>query len=217
MNFYVRRCANDVLNLDWTISNCILIVPMSITNPKKRELTDFFSPASPKRARICPPPFVSERLHTDHPHDSYTTYPFPVPYLPAFISKELSEAPSTESKRINDQADLDILYFQPFVSKAIANDLFQFIRRQLFFYRVQYKIKRGGIETHINTPRYTTVFGLDETSKFYSDGSILEASTSKPVSPNKYPTCSPRPTRNVLMSFAESQKSSRSLGTTSAW
>ncbi|KAL8759437.1 MAG: hypothetical protein Q9199_000742 [Rusavskia elegans] len=171
---------------------------MSTTNPKKRELTDFFSPASPKRARICPPPFESESLHTDHPHDSYTTYPFPVPYLPAFISKELSEAPSTESKRLNDQADLDILYFQPFVSKAIANDLFQFIRRQLFFYRVQYKIKRGGIETQINTPRYTTVFGLDETSKFYSDGSILEASTSKPVSPNKYPTCSPRPIPQCL-------------------
>ncbi|KAL8657657.1 MAG: hypothetical protein Q9226_001701 [Calogaya cf. arnoldii] len=171
---------------------------MSAIDSKKRALTEFFSPASSKKARVCPPPSESKGFYTDHPHDFPTTYPFAVPHLPAYISNELVEAPFSESKPINDQADLDILYFQPFVSKSIANDLFEFLRSQLFFYRVQYKIKRGGVETQINTPRYTTVFGLDETSKFDSDGSILEASTSKSVGPNKYPTCSPRPIPQCL-------------------
>lgn len=171
---------------------------MQTTDSKKRALTEFFSPASPKRARKCPPPSEAKALLPDHPHDSYTTYPIPVPHLPAYLCNELLEAPFAASKRINDQADLDILYFQPFVPKAVADDLFHFIRSHLFFYRVQYKIKQGSIEALINTPRYTTVFGLDDTSKFHSDGSILEASTSKTVSPNKYPTCSPRPIPQCL-------------------
>ncbi|KAL8850801.1 MAG: hypothetical protein Q9221_004215 [Calogaya cf. arnoldii] len=171
---------------------------MSATNFKKRALTEFFSPAPSKKVKICPPPSESKEFHTDHPLNFHTTYPFPVPHLPAYISNELVEAPFTEGKPINDQVDLDIIYFQPFLSKSIANDLFEFLRSQLFFYRVQYKIKRGGVETQINTPRYTTVFGLDDTSKFDSDGSILDASTSKSVGPNKYPACNPRPIPQCL-------------------
>ncbi|KAI4231998.1 MAG: hypothetical protein LQ349_005259, partial [Xanthoria aureola] len=140
----------------------------------------------------------SKSATASSPHDSYTTYPIPVPHLPAYLCNELLKAPFAASKRINDQADLDVLYFQPFVPKDVADDLFHFIRSHLFFYRVQYKIKRGSIETLINTPRYTTVFGLDDTSQFHPDGSILEASTSKPISPNKYPTCSPRPIPQCL-------------------
>ncbi|KAL8779182.1 MAG: hypothetical protein Q9213_007068 [Squamulea squamosa] len=171
---------------------------MSVTNPKKRALTEFFSPAARKKVRVSAAVPEHNVLSTDHPTASHTTYPFPVPHLPEHLVNGLSEAPATEGKHIDDQPDLDLLYFQPFVPKSIENDLFQFLRSQLFFYRVQYKIKRGGIETQINTPRYTTVFGLDETSKFASDGSILEVSTSKPIAPNKYPTCSPRPIPQCL-------------------
>ncbi|KAL8909358.1 MAG: hypothetical protein Q9171_005077 [Xanthocarpia ochracea] len=171
---------------------------MSAMTSKKRALTEFFSPTSQKKARMSFPESECNVLSTDHPGSSHITYPFPVPLLPEHLSNTLSEAPSAEGKCINDQPDLDLLYFQPFVPKSIENDIFQFLRSQLFFYKVQYKIKRGGIETEINTPRYTTVFGLDETSKFASDGSILESSTSEPIAPNKYPTCSPRPIPQCL-------------------
>lgn len=98
---------------------------------------------------------------------------------------------------INDQLDLDLLYFQPYIPKDIEKDVFRFLRQNLFFYRVKYNIKRGAFETQINTPRYTTVFGLDETSLFAEDGSIIDARTRKPVSKDKY-KCSPRPIPHCL-------------------
>ncbi|KAL8920159.1 MAG: hypothetical protein Q9208_006405 [Pyrenodesmia sp. 3 TL-2023] len=171
---------------------------MTATTPKKRALTEFFSSNKQKKARTSPSPASPPTIPADHPSSTHPTYPFSVPYLPAHISEKLSECPSAEGQAINDQSDLDLLYFRPFVPKSIEKDLFEFLRSQLFFYRVQYKIKRGGIETQINTPRYTTVFGLDETSKFAPDGSIVEATTSKPVAPNKYPTCKPRPLPQCL-------------------
>ena len=102
-------------------------------------------------------------------------------------------------KAINHQPDLDILYFQPFIPHFIERDLFDFLRSELFFYRVTYTIKRFGKETQVNTPRYTTVFGLDETSRFIIDSpSIVEASDlSKPVSKTKY-RCQPRPIPECL-------------------
>ena len=170
---------------------------MTSTASKKRALTEFFSPNTQKKAKSSPSS-NSQIISEDHPSSSHPTYPFPVPHLPSQIAQTLSDCPHAEAKTINDQPDLDLLYFQPFVSKSVEKDLFEFLRSQLFFYRVQYKIKRGGLETQINTPRYTTVFGLDETSKFASDGSIVETSTSKPVAPSKYPTCKPRPIPQCL-------------------
>ncbi|KAI5240482.1 DNA repair family protein-like protein [Aureobasidium subglaciale] len=102
----------------------------------------------------------------------HTTYPFAIPQLPPEISDFLNFAPEAEGKIINDQPDLDLL--------------------------VKYKIKRGPIETDINTPRFTTVFGVDETSVFSSDGSLLDAATQKPISKDKYKTCKPRPIPSCL-------------------
>ena len=102
-----------------------------------------------------------------------------------------------EGKAINDQLDLDLLYFQPYIPKDIERDLFKFLRQELFFYRVKYKIKRGPVETQINTPRFTTVFGVDETSLFASDGGIVDASTKQPVPKDKY-KCAPRPLPQCL-------------------
>ena len=98
---------------------------------------------------------------------------------------------------INDQLDLDLLYFQPYIPKDIERDLFKFLRQNLFFYHVKYKIKRGPVETQINTPRFTTVFGLDESSRFTEDGSIVDAQTKQPVPKDKY-KCSPRPIPQCL-------------------
>ncbi|KAL8691386.1 MAG: hypothetical protein Q9218_003380 [Villophora microphyllina] len=171
---------------------------MSAPISKKRALTEFFPPTSQKKARLSPPPLTSQVDLVDHPTSSHSTYPFSVPHLPSHLIEKLSDTPSGEGQVINDQPDLDLLYFQPFIPKSFEKHLFDFLRSHLFFYRVQYKIKRGSIETQINTPRYTTVFGLDETSRFAGDGSIVEAATSKPVAPNKYPTCRPRPIPQCL-------------------
>jgi alkylated DNA repair dioxygenase AlkB len=51
-----------------------------------------------------------------------------------------------------------------------ARQLFEFLRAELPFYRVEYDIQRGGVSTHVRTPRWTTVFGLDETSRFRDAG-----------------------------------------------
>ena len=118
---------------------------------KKRALESFFTPASQKKARSDRTP--SDSTNTDHPTSTHSTYPFPVPHLPPHIQAALSEIPASEGRQINDQPDLDLLYFQPFIPPGIENELFRFLRKELFFYRVKYKIKRGGFETDINTPR----------------------------------------------------------------
>lgn len=58
---------------------------------------------------------------------------------------------------MNDQLDLDLLYFQPYIPKYLEREVFQFLRSQLPFYRVEYKIKRYGVETDIRTPRYALI------------------------------------------------------------
>ena len=147
----------------------------------KRTLDSFFVAPQAKKQR------VSTENASQH-----VTYPFPVPQLPSHISEALGFAPATEGKAINDQPDLDLLYFQPYVPKEIVKDLFEFLRAELFFYRVQYKIKRGPVETEINTPRFTTVFGVDVSSKFSEDGTLLDSGTGKPVPKDRY-RCQPRP------------------------
>jgi alkylated DNA repair dioxygenase AlkB len=150
---------------------------------KKRTLDGFFKPLPQSKQ----PPAESIERQSQHP-----TYPFPVPQFPPQIVDALGFAPATEGKAINDQLDLDLVYFQPYIPKEVQKDVFQFLRRELFFYRVQYKIKRGPVETMVNTPRYTTVFGVDETSNFAADGSLIDAQTKKPIPKDRY-KCRPRP------------------------
>lgn len=99
---------------------------------------------------------MKERKFTRH-----LTYPFPIPFFPLSISSELSSFPSTIGKEINNQADLDLLYFEPYIPKYLERQVFQFLRSELPFYRVEYDINRGGISTHIKTPRYS-IYVLNE-------------------------------------------------------
>ena len=118
---------------------------------KRRALESFFAPVSQKKARSTstePKPTTTYQPTSSHP-----TYPYPVPHLPAHLEEALSEVPASEGKEINDRPDLDLLYFQPYIPPSIERELFDFLRRELFFYRVKYKIKRGNVETDINTPR----------------------------------------------------------------
>lgn len=129
---------------------------------------------------------------------THPTYPFPIPGFPLHIEKELSSLPATIGRGINDQLDLDLLYFQPYVPGYLAKDVFSFLRSELPFYRVKYTIKRGPTETQINTPRYTTVFGVDSTSRFSDDGIVVDAKTGTKAPTSSYPNCAPRPIPKCL-------------------
>jgi alkylated DNA repair dioxygenase AlkB len=167
----------------------------------KRTLEGFFKAKSPtaKKRRIddtsdqqSTP--TSSPVTTDH-----TTYPWAVPHLSPDIAAEVETLVTTVGKKINNQPHLDLLYFQPFIPQSIERELFQFLRSELFFYRVKYTIQRFGKEAEINTPRFTTVFGVDETSRFSADLSTLveNSNTSKIVPTTKY-GCKPRPIPECL-------------------
>jgi len=163
----------------------------------KRTLDTFFSPPA-KKARletitraISPPPTSTEQ-------SKHATYPWAVPHLPPHIASEVELLVTAVGKTIDDQPHLDLLYFQPYIPTSVSRDLFDFLRSELFFYRVKYNISRFGKEMQINTPRFTTVFGLDETSRFCPSGTIVESTQpSKEVRKDKY-KCKPRPIPECL-------------------
>jgi len=150
----------------------------------KRTLDSFFSPPSKKAkpdiealaVRISPPPnttvdtidiSANRSLSQAHRSTSHPTWPIPIAGLPQNISDALEDLLLTASgKAINNQPHLDLLYFQPLIPQPTAGELFGFLRASLPFYRVKYTINRFGKSLDINTPRYTTVFGIDETSRF---------------------------------------------------
>ncbi|KAM0697523.1 hypothetical protein Q7P36_002377 [Cladosporium allicinum] len=174
------------------------------TAKRPRTLDSFFKPPPPKRSRIeetkANDPKENSTAKSSHP-----TYPLPISHLPAEIIEALNFAPEDEGKAITDKPDIDLLYYQPYIPKQTARDLFDFLRAELFFYRVQYNIKRGPTETLINTPRYTTVFGVDETARFDNvsgdekeqSKALVDANTGKPVAKNAYKS-PPRPIPECL-------------------
>ncbi len=169
---------------------------------RPRTLDSFFSPPAVKRPRQDENHGHDDGANGEAPPSDqlsrHPTYPFPIPHLPSGIIDVLNFAPAEEGRLIIDQPDLDLLYFQPYIPKDIQPPLFEFLRSELFFYKVQYKIKRGPVETQINTPRYTTVFGIDETSCFNDDGQVVDVTTRKPPSGKEAYTCNPRPIPQCL-------------------
>lgn len=83
----------------------------------------------------------------------HSTYPFPISHLPDSVSSSLSSLPSIPGRVINNQADLDLVHYRPYIPRNLARELFEFLRGCLPFYRVEYKIKRSGVETLVKTPR----------------------------------------------------------------
>jgi alkylated DNA repair dioxygenase AlkB len=164
------------------------------TAKRPRTLDTFFKAPPTKRSRVADD---NQTDDTSVSRSTHPTYPFRIPHLPAEVVEILNFAPAEEGKVIDDKPDLDLLYFKPYIPKEISRDLFEFLRSELFFYRVKYTIKRGPTETLINTPRYTTVFGIDETSRFADQGQVLDAVAGKPVAKNAY-NCQPRPLPECL-------------------
>ncbi|OLN81406.1 DNA oxidative demethylase ALKBH2-like protein 3 [Colletotrichum chlorophyti] len=158
---------------------------------KKRTLDAFFMPTV-KKAR-------KEDESTETAGQStHINYPIPIPKLPPSISKELSSLPARPGRDINDQPDLDLVYFEPYIPGYLAKQLFEFLRTELPFYRVEYDINRGGIQTHIRTPRYTTVFGLDDTARFDEDGSVVDVKSGFKAVDKRYERYPPRPIPKCL-------------------
>ncbi|KAL7801366.1 hypothetical protein V8C43DRAFT_270806 [Trichoderma afarasin] len=173
---------------------------------QKRRIDAFFAPAAkrPRNNIAGDENSVANQdeiiLRSQHPK-----YPFPISELPTSISKELSSLPARPARIINNEPDLDLLYFEPYIPDYLARQLFQHLRAELPFYRVEYQIKRGGIESQVRTPRWTTVFGLDETSKFDDNGTVIDANTGMKVPPDRrYDKCSPRPLPKCLDELRQS-------------
>lgn len=124
---------------------------------QKRGLENYFSPTSQKKTRttVEDSPISTAESPNSQLSSHHLTYPFPIPYLPSSISSQLSASVPAcgDGKEMKDAPDLDLVYFHPFIPKNLGRSLFEFLRQELFFYRVQYKIKRGGIDTVVNTPR----------------------------------------------------------------
>jgi alkylated DNA repair dioxygenase AlkB len=173
----------------------------------KRTLDAFFSrttvplPASKKQHVENETSVASNTLNGLR--SSHNTYPWSIPHLPESTASEIEQLVTTQGRAITDQPQLDLLYFQPFIPRHVARELFNFLRSELFFYRVQYTIKRFGVDTVINTPRYTTVFGVDETSRFELSSleeqglQLVDVTSKSPVRKTKY-KCSPRPIPECL-------------------
>ena len=156
---------------------------------KRGALEAFFLPAAPAPKKA--------KYEASTHKSSHATYPFPVPHLPTPFLEQMQFSPSEQGKLINNQPDLDLVYYQPYLDDSLASGIFDFLRQELFFYRVQYTINRGGMQTNINTPRFTTVFGVDSTSRFTSDGDLVDAKTGNKVERSRY-KCSPRPLPQCL-------------------
>ncbi|KFH44504.1 Alpha-ketoglutarate-dependent dioxygenase alkB-like protein [Hapsidospora chrysogenum ATCC 11550] len=165
---------------------------------KKRTLDAFFG-AVPKKPRTegCEPSNHSDPVPAP-PKSYHQNYPFPIAELPESLDRELSSLPARPGREINDQPDLDLLYFQPYIPAYLASRLFKFLRSELPFYRVEYDIKRGGVDTHIRTPRWTTVFGVDDTSRFDQDGNVVDSKLGVKISDTRYDRYPPRPIPKCL-------------------
>lgn len=122
---------------------------------KRRTIDNFFQ-ANTKKARtkdVTNTSGIPTTSEVSTEYSTHSTYPFPIPHLPSSIASALSTVPAVKGKEITDQPDLDLLYFQPYIPRSIEAVLFKFLRRSLFFYRVEYKIQRGNVQTQIRTPR----------------------------------------------------------------
>ncbi|KAH6689153.1 2OG-Fe(II) oxygenase superfamily protein [Plectosphaerella plurivora] len=153
----------------------------------KRTLDAFFTPVAKK-------PKPQESPEEPATFTTHQNYPFPIRDLPPAIAREMESLPARPGKEITDQPDLDLVYFEPYMPPYIAKEMFAFLRRELPFYRVEYKITRGGVPTQIRTPRYTTVFGLDETARFDDeDGAVVDPKSGFRVQDAHYDKYPPRP------------------------
>lgn len=106
-----------------------------------RTLDSFFSPPPLKRPKAAQN-VTGEEQHDEHgdtkgvsaAYSRHATYPFSITHLPMELRETLNFVPAAEARAINDQPELDLLSFTPFIPQAAQAELFEFLRAELPFY-----------------------------------------------------------------------------------
>ena len=110
----------------------------------------------PSEPSTYPPP--SHPSYAPPPSPTHN-HPFPIPSPPPHLLSSLQFNPNPRPI-LKPKLDLDLLYFNQFISGG-SKGLYGYLLDSLPWYRVTYVTK--GIT--INTPRWTTVFGKDCSSR----------------------------------------------------
>lgn len=94
------------------------------------------------------------------PPDSAFNHPFDIRPPSASLMDALSFSQSPKAI-VKPSLNLDLLYFHPFITPPASRALYDYILDTLPWYRVKYTVR--GI--NVNTPRWTTVFGKDASTR----------------------------------------------------
>ncbi|CAF0730814.1 unnamed protein product [Adineta ricciae] len=113
--------------------------------PTKSNIHSFFGPSTVKK-------------HKQQHDRSLFTYPFLDPYPPLSCALQTN---TKERRLINDKLDLDLIYITSFIPSPCDMSLYSYLLNTLPWYRVEYS-KQIDRVVNIITPRYTTVFGIDD-------------------------------------------------------
>ena len=116
--------------------------------PTKSNLHLFFGPGTVKKQK-------------QHHDQTLFTYPFLDPYPSPLFTLQTN---TKERRLINDKLDLDLIYITSFIPSPCDMSLYTFLLNTLPWYRVEYS-KQIDRVVNIITPRYTTVFGIDDTQQ----------------------------------------------------
>jgi hypothetical protein len=102
---------------------------------RPRTLENFFVSPPPKK-RLTEAT-ADDANSQNQVRSKHKTYPFALADLPPDLQETLNFVPSSEGKEIVNQPDLDIVCYQPYIPKGADKELFDFLRSELFFYRVK--------------------------------------------------------------------------------
>eukprot|EP01117_Protostelium_nocturnum_P010013 TRINITY_DN356_c0_g2_i2.p1 TRINITY_DN356_c0_g2~~TRINITY_DN356_c0_g2_i2.p1 ORF type:complete len:220 (-),score=68.44 TRINITY_DN356_c0_g2_i2:49-708(-) len=93
---------------------------------------------------------------------THFSWPFPIKN-PSFSL--LDGIKNQDGKEMKKHGDLDLLNFQPLFDASTSESFFRYLLEEMPWYRVVYKVR----DKIVSTPRWTCVFGLDDTAQFVED------------------------------------------------
>ncbi|KAG8851645.1 hypothetical protein FRB96_009141 [Tulasnella sp. 330] len=145
---------------------------MATTNLLKRKASDDLRYSQPHEK--LPKPEVSPLQEPEADFSMPGVPNFVIPAAKFRLQDTFSEA---LGKSIKKRPDLDLVLYKSYFNAKGAKLLFQYLLSSLPWYRVKYKAR--GMD--VTTPRFTTVFGKDDTSTPISSSSYKR--TPRPIPP----------------------------------